>query len=77
MNVIMDLTKIDDVGKRNELLGIESLFKEYVCLHFVVAQYQQKGECSILPSVNQPNPTCPSEINLPTLGSSSDVHLGM
>jgi hypothetical protein len=37
MNVVMDLTKIDEVGERNELLGIESLFKEYVCLHFVMA----------------------------------------
>jgi hypothetical protein len=43
MNVIMDLTKIDEVGERNELLGIESVFKEYICLHFVMAQYQQGG----------------------------------
>jgi hypothetical protein len=43
VSVIMDLMKIDEVGGRNELLGIESLFKECVCLHFVMAQYQQGG----------------------------------
>jgi hypothetical protein len=46
-NVIVCLTKIDEVLERNELLWAESHYKEYVCLHFCMAQHQQRGECSI------------------------------
>jgi hypothetical protein len=53
----MNLTKIDEAERRNKLLRIGLLLKEYVCLHLSINDSGSGNGFSISPSATEPNLT--------------------
>jgi hypothetical protein len=73
----LDLTKIEEAERRNKLLRIDLLFKEYVCLYLSINYRGSKNGFSISPSAIEPNLT--SEIipisSLPLLAYTRDCEI--